>query len=1113
MKANYLSSTLSRRGSILLGASLGAMALSAPAAAQEVETVPDQELSTETRDTVVVTGSRIARRDYQATSPIVTVEEDLFENTSTTSIEAQLNKLPQFTSTLDTPYDAGDIQPTSTETPGTASVALRGLGANRTLTLVDGRRATPANARGVFDINALPAAAIERVEIITGGASATYGADAVAGVVNFILKDDFQGLDFDTQYSTTEAGDGDEFNVSVLTGANFDDGRGNVMFGMEYYDRKAAYRRNRDAFIDSWSSPDVGGVQFFPPFPLYGIGGAGDGFPTNAALATVFPEAAPGSILNVVGDIAFFPTGSNPANAEAFSGIGLFAGVNTGGAYKFPGEIDGVEYFTQSNGVIGMNFVDELAALPLDRWNFFGSSEYELTDNITFYTQGYFARSSARTIQQASPAGNNWGTVVPYGDDLYEGNPDLGIPSSLNDDGTTTHADYLAGGLYGLDCDPMGGCTNSEVFPVPDELALLLDSRTAIPDGTGPSLANSPYRLGTYLDYLGNRVSETDNFTFQALAGFQGTLPSLGWDWEVYGSHGQTRVNSLITGVASLQRHRAVMTAPNYGRNFSLRGNQLLQGFGGATGTCTSGLNPYTTGTITDDCKEAIAADLRNSSDITQSIVEGTVTGGLVDLPAGELQFAAGADYRRLKFEFSNDTLTTQGRSFLDQAIGIYPSGNSEGEIETVEGYAEVLVPVLSDMPMVQQFNLELGARYSDYNTTGGDWTYKFLADWEVTDFMRLRGGYNRATRSPNIAELFQAPQQTFGVAAAGDPCATGNTSSYSANPATNSDAAQVEALCRSLIGTTAGATGFYANPQNQSGGAAFVFTNSVGNDSLTPETADTWTVGAVFSSPSENPWLSGARLSVDYYNIKVKDAIGVQTADTVQRQCFDPIFNASYDPNAEFCQAITRDPVLGTITLIQTTYTNDVRFKTAGIDITANWGVDLEDVGMGVPGQFNLNVIVNYLLAMEASTLDVLPVVDYVGTLGPAGEGGINPGAAYKWRSFTSASYSNGPVTVGVQWQHMPPTDSINASVDPDTAFTGAPSHNIVNLNGSYAITPDVVLRAGIDNLLDNDPPLTEVNTAAGPGQLSGGTVGVAQTGIYDFLGRRYYVGLKVQF
>ena len=158
---------------------------------------------------IIVTGSRIVRQDYESNSPIVTVGEELLQNSSTSSLEVNLNKLPQFTPEK-TPVAGGDIQATPTNTPGSATVSLRGIGSNRNIVLIDGRRATPSNASMAVDINTIPSAAIERVEIISGGASSTYGADAVGGVVNFILKKNFEGIEFDGRFGITERGDGEE---------------------------------------------------------------------------------------------------------------------------------------------------------------------------------------------------------------------------------------------------------------------------------------------------------------------------------------------------------------------------------------------------------------------------------------------------------------------------------------------------------------------------------------------------------------------------------------------------------------------------------------------------------------------------------------------------------------------------------------------------------------------------------------------------------------------------------------------------------------------------------------------------------------------------------------
>ena len=168
---------------------------------------------------ITVTGSRIVRRDYEASSPIVTINADSFNQVSNVGVESALNQLPQFVPSQ-TQFSSGDIQSLAYNTPGIASLNLRGLGANRNLVLIDGRRAQPANALLVVDINTIPSAAVENIEIISGGASATYGADALAGVTNFKLRSNFEGIDMQFRTGITEQGDGQENRVSLLLGSS-----------------------------------------------------------------------------------------------------------------------------------------------------------------------------------------------------------------------------------------------------------------------------------------------------------------------------------------------------------------------------------------------------------------------------------------------------------------------------------------------------------------------------------------------------------------------------------------------------------------------------------------------------------------------------------------------------------------------------------------------------------------------------------------------------------------------------------------------------------------------------------------------------------------------------
>jgi outer membrane receptor protein involved in Fe transport len=1000
-------------------------------------------------ETIVVTGSRIQRRDFEANSPIVTANEELLDQSSTAAIETNLNKLPAFTP-VQTPALGGDIQATATNTPGAATISLRNLGTNRNLVLIDGRRATPANALGPVDINTIPQAAIERVEIITGGASATYGADAVAGVVNFILKKNLQGLQLDGRMAVSQRGDAFEYQVSGLMGTNFEDGRGNVTVGFAVNDRSSAKRTGRPWFRKQMRDPRFAGNEFFPDFSGYD---PGTNPPSQAAYNALFGA---GRVTAGNGRLYFNNDGT------AFTG---FFQSDLDGAFRFNADTTGLKWARTADGGLKQNFQDELLVLPLNRYNIYANGNYEINDWVSAFARGDFTRASTHTIGQPSPSVNGWSAFVPASN------------------------------------------------PVPTELRAVLNSRAN---------PNAPWQLVYYLNQK-NREVFSDTNTFNIVAGFNGKIPGSDWTWEIYGSKGESSTSSLTTGTASLERFRAIVgstTNGPYGAGFRAQGNPLFGGFGASTATCTSGFDPFNKGNTSADCLEAISADLQTRSIMKQSVWEGNVQGGLFELPAGEIRVALGATHRENNYRYINDTLTTQGRSFLDQTIGIYPSGNSRGIIKVDEAYGELLVPVLSDLPLIKKFELELGARQSKYNTTGNAFTWKALGDWEVTDWLRIRGGFNKAVRAPNVAELYLAPQQTFTAAGGGDVCRTNNSLPYSANTATNPNAANVLAVCQILMNQATPGTSarFYGDPNFFAPGSpiAFAFPTLTGNPNLSPEKAKTWTAGVVINSPFESEALRRLRVSIDYYNIKVTDAIGPSTLDSAQLQCFSQAYNPliTGSPAAaaatEACQRIGRVAGDGALGNVLVTYQNSGRFRTSGIDVNLDWRVD---VG---PGTLSLNSVFNYLIELKSSALPTAPLVDYAGTLGPAGsngigENGLNPGA-FEWKMLNTLGYSIGPATLSLQWQHLPSAKSINFTSNPNTPNIGAPKYDVFNLSGSFAVTENASFSFGVDNLFDKAPPYTEYNpTTTGLANALGGNP--INPYFYDLNGRRFYLGGKFKF
>ncbi len=341
---------------------------------------------------VTVTGSRIQRRDLTASSPIVTVSDEAFDNSSQVSVESVLNDMPQFKPNR-TQFVATDVQASAFNTPGISAVNLRGLGENRNLVLFDGRRAQPANATLVVDVNSIPSAAIANIEVISGGASATYGADAIAGVVNFKLKKDFQGMTVDLHSGITEQGDGSETRISALVGGNFGDGRGNAMLGVEFVRRGAVMQADRDFFVDGWNDP---GTTATGLISLASYNPAGPNSPSQAAVNTLFGTT--GTAVNRTTNFYVNTDGS------------LFK-ISTP-ARRYNSNISGVKLLTPTGNLAEPDRSGQVSS-PLDRYSLFSRAHFDLNDNVTAFFQGNFSSFKVDQILGYSPATSFWSALIP----------------------------------------------------------------------------------------------------------------------------------------------------------------------------------------------------------------------------------------------------------------------------------------------------------------------------------------------------------------------------------------------------------------------------------------------------------------------------------------------------------------------------------------------------------------------------------------------------------------------------------------------------------------------------------------------------------------------------
>jgi iron complex outermembrane receptor protein len=1036
----------------------------------------------EPTEEILVTGSRIVRRDLDASSPIVTVDAQRLENSSTISIESVLNQMPQFVPE-GTQFDSGQ-QSSGAVTLGIASVNLRGIGPNRTLVLVDGRRPQPANASLVVDLNTIPSAAIERVETITGGASAVYGADALAGVVNFVLKKDFEGVDMDIQTGMTQEGDGNETRFTTLLGVNGESGNSNVMMGVEWYKREAVFQEDRQFYRDAWADPknESGGflsaTGYSPGLAAAGIvtPAAALNRPTQAAVDTLFGMYgyAPGTVRN--NNEIYFHTDGTPFT---LSGINYHGPIMS---YEENGDgFLGVR--KQPNGTLAQVATTGFAATPAERRSVFGRAHVDLNDNLTAFAQATYSNIKVVTRGGYPPAITVWQAPIP----------------------------------------------NDGLHPLPPGLQELLNSRTRDPDGTGPgqpgdvggaSAQNDPWVMFRGIDFMQTPVEPTtETNAYQLMAGVQGSFTNRDWTWEAYVSTGNTDITATYNSTVSLQRYQFLTAQPNWGT--SAPGTTFTRGRN-YTMSCQTGLPIFSTVDPSPDCIEAIEAKMRPTWDLTQNIVEANLQGKILDMKAGELRFAVGAGTRENKFSYEPSEIN-DNVSIIEQPMNLFVSNNTAGSTDVSEIYGELLVPVTSGL------NLELGYRYSDYSTAGGVGTYKTMFDWSATDGFRLRGGYQLATRAPNTEELFAGARlNTVNNFIYGDPCQVSTTAPWGNRPpnqwptSSNPNYLQVQALCRQLIDRSDanpandGLSAFNSNvgqpPTYQGTGPNgfvrpglpfFQAENEVphGNPNLGVEEAKTWTLGAVFTGPGS---LENLTASVDFYQIDIADAIATLNSTFVYAKCFnaDGVSNPTYALHdaGGYCDLITREVNTGERSLSDAPYKNSGALSTAGVDIAINW---THDVGSGGSSLY-VNSLLTYLDSFEIQDAAGEPVLDVRDTLSTT-----YYGAQYKYKVNSTFGYNfgGGKASLGLNWRYLPSIRSETATRNPATTQLGADSYQIFSLFTRFAINDKLEFRGGIDNLLDEDPVIVE----ARPGIDSNSDV--TRPDYYDILGRRAYIGLKMSF
>lgn len=1132
-------------------------------------------------DEITVTGSRIVRQDFTANSPIQTVDEQLFDETSAIGVETVLNRLPQFVPAV-TQFTTTDVQQTATNTVGASTVSLRGLGANRNLVLINGRRAMPVDPTMVVDTNSIPSAAIQRVEIISGGASAVYGADAVGGVVNFILKDDYEGATIDVRFGDTQHGGSQSVTLSALLGANVADDRGNVMIGIERDTRAKQLAYERDWRVADFANPRVGGGFFafgsstyFTNEPVQTSSAATNNHPDPAVVNQIFAGRAPGStISNLI--TPNFPTGTTTTfrvndNGTLYTGL---QGQNsqTAGSYRFAGpvyngqefcqvavcssvtgsgdldgDLQGLPVFVrQPNGNIKENNLYSWTSIPLERLSAFANGHFDITDTLRVTAMATVTRTKTETNLGLAAANiNQWGAGVPFGDEVYRGstNTFVDIPDSLidvngngiADAGDQTNPAYTPNGRFGVLCDGaatpqmpwldgLPGCTKSEAWPTSPEVYQLMSSR---PNSEADIwLSREPDWLRSSLG--AGRSSDNVTTTMSFTLGLEGDLPSgnHSWDASLYTGRADNLVNQL--GSMRLTSYRDVLASPNFGKGAIFDPNPWeFGGFAEINSTCTTGLPVMQRFKASADCLQMVAPALKNTREMTQTIFEANLVGDLAEMKAGPLSYALGTTYRENGFEYKPDNLSLN-QNQVDPIAGLWPNESSEGEFDVTELYGELLIPIISDGPTgVEHFNIEIGARVSDWSMEQMPNlnTYKALIDWAVTPRYRIRGGFNRAFRAPNLGELYISRTTVFsGSGGTRDWCSqnldtpVSVAGAFSATPADynrddpndpndtffigtpTAQTQQTLALCRQLMGDTGAAQYYDAQPLTDQPGVGGVGTpQSFGNPNLREEQADTYTIGVAMDI------LEDWRLTVDWWQIEIENMIALEGGDTIYQRCLDRAFNPTGDINNVACQLIHRNTGNGGAGSLDRQFTNEGRAKFSGVDLALNWSRQLDGGG-------SVNLSTSATIPVHEITQD-RPEVAAIERQGYDTCALQLQCANYDYRLFTTVGYGKGQWNVSLRHQYWPelPNNSCRTTPFSNACLNSSnPSYGLFSASGNIRFDRYTV-SVGIENLLDEEPPCLGANPAN-----TGFPLECSRTGggaVYDPLGRQYFVSMSMDF
>ena len=1067
----------------LLSAS-AAIAFSAGVLAQEADQGPEQQGPEQAPDDrMVVTGSRIARAGFDTLQPATNLDSEFLDDRGFQNVGEAISEIPAFGTGTSNQGRQGGL------TGGQTFVNALGLGTQRTLTLINGRRVVPSNSPGLVDnagagpgagnglqvdLNIIPTSMIDRVESVFIGGAPIYGTDAIAGTVNIILKEDFEGFSADAQYGVDQRGDTQNGRVRGIWGANIADGRGNVMLAGEFAtttelsSAENAIARRQTAFCEN---------------PEAGIGPTG--------LPIVDPnDGIPDLVLcDDAMNIWQVPNSGMPLRPGTFLVNGNFDGLLTGSAggalrdtegnplvFNADGELITVGeanlgtprglFFSRGGDGFNNPLVFPLAARaplvsPVDRWNLMGRADYALSETTNIFLEGLFSRTESSAIPS---------TVPQFSSNVFAPGVTGAIQVNINDN------PFITGQLREV-------LIQNDVFD--------------------PTLEEDQFfqvqRSNTDVFGVDDRDKQERN-VFRFVAGFEGNLGFLDrdWQWDAAFNFGQT--NSLVRrpniNGARFALALDAVTDPETGEIVcraqidppeSPFDGVFQPPLNSSIEDCFP-FNPFGIRELTAEQKRFLIQDDFQSSDLRQLTVEANMTGQLVDLPAGPVSLGAGILHRRETGKFNVDRALSIG---IDPTT---PVRNVSGDFDTSEIYGETVIPIVEDgvgpgfdVPFLASLQLEGALRFVDNSSAGNDvtWTLGGRLRPElpvIEDGLTIRGNFTQSIRAPSVQELF-LPRVRIGTFAQ-DPC-----DPEFINSGPNPDVrranceARVEALkAQGELGAEFDLGEFTSIIDNATQDGTFG-----GNPDLENEVADSWTVGAILSPP----FVPGFTLSVDWISISISNEIASLTATDIMRACFD----SSNFPDVPECNQFGRDQDFQVINPA-TGFLNAARREFRGLLSNVSYKFEAADLLSTMPGRFEIfgHFFHNARVEREVTEGDLNVLT---------GELGFE---RLRWQLNLRYNMNR----FGFLWQtrHIG-SFKVDAQAAPERFAPGeatGPATRIHNMTLSYQLTDNARFRAIIDNIFDERDG--RIRQAAA---LTGSNTAPFQP--LDVIGRRFRFAFNVQF